>query len=305
MKILSLMLALAGGIILGATLATVFLHFQPALTISRSQVDPSIDEEYATLPEATEHGTYTVEKISTSTISTSMLTFATSSNSIKVPVLVYHSVRAYVKGESTYQDAYDVTPELLEEHLIYIRDHGYTTISFVDVFESIDHATPLPPKSVILSFDDGWKNEYTHAFPLLKKYHMKGTFFIFTNPIGRKVQWMTWNEIKEMDAAGMEIGGHTRTHPILTKIETDKELDKEIAGSKKTIENHLGHPIYAFAYPFGLENDQVVAAVKRAGYVVGRTLLSGVWNDPAQALLFRATLASDHMSNFEKLLNKE
>lgn len=305
MKAFPYILALAVGIILGAITATVFLHFRPTLAIAKTEFEPLSDEEYTIESEMTERGMYTVEKISTSTINTPVLIFATSSNSMKVPVLVYHSVRPYVKGESTYQDAYDVTPELLEEQLKYIRDHGYTTITFAEVIASIDHGTPLPSKPVILSFDDGWQNEYIHAFPLLKKYHMKGTFFIFTNPIGRKAQWVTWNEIKEMDAAGMEIGGHSRTHPILTKIKTDKELDREIAESKKIIEKHLGHPIYAFAYPFGLENAQVVAAVKRAGYVVGRTLISGVWNDPAQALLFRGTLASDRMSNFEKLLNKE
>lgn len=296
MKWLSIKM-LIGGIILGAVGASVVFNVHPISAVASVLSD---DEEYATEPEAADHG-----YIGTTTINTLEPASATSSRSVKVPIVAYHSVRAYIKGESTYQDAYDITPELLEEQLKYIRDHGYTTITFADVIANFEHGTPLPPKPVILSFDDGWRNEYEHAFPLLKKYNMKGTFFIFTNPINRKEHWMTWDEIKEMEAAGMEIGGHSRTHPMLTKIETDAALDKEISGSKKIIENHLGHPIYAFAYPFGLENERVRGAVGRAGYVVARTLSSGVWNDPAHALEFHGTLASDRMSNFEKLLNKE
>ncbi len=301
MKLLSFEV-LIGGIIVGALGATVFFHLRPIAVVASVL---SFDEEYTTEPEGAEHGIYVPEKNGGSTMSERAPASATSSHSIKVPVLVYHSVRAYIPGESKYQDAYDVTPELLEEQLKYIRDHGYTTITFADVVANFDHGTPLPAKPVILSFDDGWRNEYEHAFPLLKKYNMKGTFFIFTNPINRKEHWVTWDEVKEMDAAGMEIGGHTRTHPILTKIKTDAELDKEIAGSKKIIEEHLGHPIRVFAYPFGLENAQVEAAVKRAGYVLARTTLSGVWNDPAHALQFHGTLVSDHMSDFVKLLNRE
>lgn len=223
----------------------------------------------------------------------------------KIPVLVYHSVRPHIAGESAYQDAYDVSPELLESELVYIAKGGYTTIAFADVEKYWKDGTPLPTKPVILSFDDGWKNEYTYAFPLLKKYHMKATFFIFTNPIDhKKSHWMSWAEVLEMDKAGMEIGGHTRTHPVLTKIVTDKELDKEIAGGKAIIEQRLGHSIFVFAYPFGLKDARVEAAVTRAGFTLARTVLSGVWNDPATTLDLHGTLSSDKLTDFTKLLNK-
>jgi peptidoglycan/xylan/chitin deacetylase (PgdA/CDA1 family) len=201
---------------------------------------------------------------------------------------------------------YDVIPELLESELVFIRDNGYTTITFADVIAHFDNGAPLPEKPVILSFDDGWRNQYAYAFPLLKKYGMKGTFFVFTNPLmHHNARWVSWNEVREMDNAGMEIAGHTHTHPFLTKLTTDEELDKEISASKKFIEEEIGHPITVFAYPFGEKNPQVERAVARAGYKIARTIVSGVWNDPAHRFEFHGTLASDRFSDFERSVERE
>ncbi len=186
-----------------------------------------------------------------------------------------------------------------------MKTEGYTAITFADVVASFENGTPIPGKSVILSFDDGWKNQYTYAFPLLKKYGMKGTFFIYTNPIDHnKPHWMSWEEVRELDRAGMEIAGHSRTHPVLTKIATDAELDKEIAGAKAIIEKNIGHPIIIFAYPFGATDARVEAAVTRAGYKLARTVTSGVLNDPAHTLEFHGTLSSDSLSDFTTLLKR-
>ena len=108
-----------------------------------------------------------------------------------------------------------------------------------------------------------------------------------------------------MDKAGMEIAGHSRTHPILTKITTDAELDKEITGGKQILEKHLGHPVTIFAYPFGMRDARVIAAVERAGYVLARTISSGVWNDPEHRLEFHGSLSSDNIKDIERLLNRE
>lgn len=227
--------------------------------------------------------------------------------SLKVPVIIYHSVRPYMEGESQYQDLYDVTPELLEQELTYIEEHGYHPILMRDVDAYWRGATSsLPEKPVILSFDDGWKNQYDYAYPLLQKHGMKAVFFIFTNPMDyKKDHWMSWDNIIELDRAGMEIGGHTRTHPYLTKIaHDDNKLDYEIAQPKLIIEKRLGHPISSFAYPFGLTSEAVEVAVARAGYQIARTTISGVWNDPQHRLEFHGTLSSDKLKQFEALLQK-
>ncbi len=302
--------ALFLGVFIGGFGAAFFLDTHPMNVLAAVIAS---EEEYTESDVVAEHGVVNEETATTSlvepasVIETSILpASATSTNAVKVPVLVYHSVRPYIKGESKQQDIYDVTPELLESELVYIRDHGYTTITFADVITHFGNGASLPEKPVILSFDDGWRNEYEHAFPLLKKYGMKGTFFIFTNPIvHHKAHWVTWNEVREMDKAGMEIGGHTRTHPLLTKITSDAGLDKEIGESKGIIESEIGHPVTAFAYPFGAKNVQIEHAVERAGYQIARTSRSGVWNDPAHRFEFHGSLSTDNISDFEKLLKRE
>jgi peptidoglycan/xylan/chitin deacetylase (PgdA/CDA1 family) len=289
-----------------AVVLFVYVRYVPAGRVAW----PS-DEEY-TESDTLEHGVpearvalLTSQKVP-SVLSSFEASATSSPYSVKIPVLIYHSVRPHVPNESKYQDLYDVTPELLEQQLRHIASSSYTTITFADVNAYFDHGTPLPQKPVILSFDDGWRNQYEYAFPLLKKYGMKGTFFIFTNPMDhQKPHWMSWAEVIELDRAGMEIGGHSRTHPILTKITSDEGLDKEILGGKHIIEGHLGHPITVFAYPFGARNTQVIASVKRAGFLIARTTYSGVWDDPNHRFEFHGTLSSDKLSDFITLLNKD
>lgn len=227
--------------------------------------------------------------------------------SIRVPTIVYHSVRPYREGESSYQDAYDITPELLDQQLSYMESHGYHAVLPRDLHAFWRGAIPsLPENPVILSFDDGWQNQYAYALPVLEKHKMKAVFYIFNNPIDhKKPQWMSWEEIIALDKAGMEIGGHSFTHPVLTTITSEGRLDHEIADAKKIIEEHLGHSILSFAYPFGANNETVEIAVARAGYQMARTVVSGVWNDPEHRLNFHGTLASDRMSQFESLLSRE
>ena len=310
------------GILLGILGAMFVLHLSPRdlYAVVASKIEK--EEDYLTEPDALDTGVITnterwsekFEEVTVMPSSTTSIHYfikgeanATSSpDSLRVPTIIYHSVRPYMQGESKYQDQYDVTPQLLEEELVYLRDNGYTTIDYRDLLLHWASSTAVfPKKPVILTFDDGWRNQYQYAFPLLQKYHAKGVFFVFTNPIDHKNKhWMSWSEVKALDAAGFEIGGHTRTHPVLTKIYDDRKLDHEILEAKKITEKQLGHEIVSFAYPFGMKNDQVLSAVSRAGYSIARTTYSGVWNDPAHKLMFHGTISSDHLKDFIRLLEK-
>ncbi len=310
------------GILLGTLVGMFVLHLTPQDLYAGMASRIEKEEDYLTEPDVLDTGATTstpmsAQKLGEVTISPSSTTSihyfivgnasATSSPlSVHVPTMIYHSVRPYIKGESKYQDQYDVTPELLEEELIYLRDNGYTTVDYRDIIAHWGSSTATFPKQpVMLTFDDGWKNQFQYAYPVLKKYHMKAVFFVFTNPIDHKNKhWMSWSEVKELDASGFEIGGHSRTHPILTKITDDVMLDHEIREAKQVTEKELGHEIVSFAYPFGMENDQVLSAVTRAGYIIARTTYSGVWNDPDHALVAHGTISSDKMSDFIHLLAK-
>lgn len=222
--------------------------------------------------------------------------------SIAVPVIVYHGIRPDYLGETAEVKRYTVLPETLDHELEYLRDNNYHVISLSALSKYFDEGVPLPEKPIVLTFDDGWKNQYTYAFPLLKKYGFTATFFIFTNAVGHK-NFLSWDQIKEMDSAGMTIGGHTKTHPYLTKITDSVALEKEIRGGKKIIEEHLGHSIETFAYPFGLYNATTTEAVRNAGYRIARTSKPGLWHTDKS--LLELTALYDQNSNilFSKFIS--
>ena len=303
-------------LLLGITIGVIVALFEPEKVLAKRIISAVLLEDQtesdATESGITEEGVSILKDAATSTslifdVPNEYANATSSPLSIKVPVIIYHSVRPYIKGESKYQDLYDVTPELLEQELTFIEKNDYHTIDMRDVDAYWSGATSsLPDKPVILTFDDGWRNQYKYAFPLLTKHHMKGVFYIFTNPIDhKKPHWMSWADVIALDHAGMEVAGHSRTHPVLAKITADTKLDYEILESKQIIESHLGHPIISFAYPFGAKNKQVERAVERAGYHVARTTYSGVWNDPDHRYQFHGTLSSDKLSQFESLLEKK
>ena len=155
------------GMFLGGFGAAFFFHEHPLTSLAAAVASDEeyIESEVSDAPLYEEHPaastTTPIENTETPLIGTASAT--SSPRSIKIPVMVYHSVRPHMPGESKIQDVYDVTPELLESELAYITAHGYTPVTFRDVVASFDHGTALPPKPIILSFDDGWKNEIGRA----------------------------------------------------------------------------------------------------------------------------------------------
>jgi peptidoglycan/xylan/chitin deacetylase (PgdA/CDA1 family) len=196
---------------------------------------------------------------------------------VDCPILIFHSVRPYRDTDAPGARRYVATPDTLEKELAFLRDNGYTSVSFNDLARRLILGTPLPPRPVIISFDDGWESQYVHALPLLREYGFTATFFIYTNTPG-VANYMSWDQILELDAAGMEIGCHSKSHPFLTKMKRAEDLVRETLGAKQVLEAHLRKPVTVFAYPFGQYNDRVVKAVQDAGYVCARSTYPGVYH---------------------------
>jgi peptidoglycan/xylan/chitin deacetylase (PgdA/CDA1 family) len=222
---------------------------------------------------------------------------------VKVPIVIYHSVRPRTKGESAEQDRYDITPELFAMQLKYLKDNGFTTISFEALADYFDKGKLLPVKPIILSFDDSWKNQFVYAFPLLQKEKMTATFFVFTNSLNKK-NHLTWNETRKMKAAGMEIGSHTKFHPYLNNIASPAILTAEIAGSKTILDEALGTSTVAFAYPFGEHGTTTITEVKRAGYRMARAIRSGNMQSEEDRYALRGFIVSDDFEEFESTISK-
>jgi peptidoglycan/xylan/chitin deacetylase (PgdA/CDA1 family) len=189
--------------------------------------------------------------------------------SLEIPILVYHHV---VPGRSA--SVLFVPPETFEQQLKYLQDNGYRSVSFDDLADCLEYGAPLPERPVILSFDDGWENQFAYAFPLLQKYGFTATFYVVTGYIDHQ-NFMTVDQLKTMIAAGMTIGDHSRTHPALPSIGNAQRLKDEIVGSKSWLEEKLGVAVDTFAYPYGSYTAAVAAAVKAAGYRTARTVDDG------------------------------
>jgi len=195
-------------------------------------------------------------------------------SAVEIPILVYHHVVPGRSSGSEMTRVLFVTPDAFEQQLKYLRDNGYQSVSFDALADSLEYGSPLPERPVILSFDDGWENQFAYGFPLLQKYGFTATFFVVTNYIDHQ-NFLTTDDLKTMIAAGMTIGAHSRSHPALPSLGTGQRLKDEIAGSKAWLEDRLGVAIDTFAYPYGSYTAAVAAAVKAAGYRTARTVDSG------------------------------
>jgi peptidoglycan/xylan/chitin deacetylase (PgdA/CDA1 family) len=182
-----------------------------------------------------------------------------------VPVLCYHHVREWVKSDTEEDRAYIVPPAKLEAELKFLQENGYHSVVSGQVYEYYANGKPLPDKPVMLSFDDNDDNQYTAALPLLKKYGFTATFFIMTVSIDRP-NYMTGDQIKDLDKQGFDVQPHTWDHHMVTEYKTDADWQKQIVGPKQTLEEMLGHPTPFFAYPFGVYDAASAEKLKQYGY---------------------------------------
>ncbi len=185
---------------------------------------------------------------------------------LKVPILMYHYLSVPPPNANAIRLDLSVTPSLLEAHLAYLREAGYETISMKMLSYALAGQTKLPAKPIILTFDDGYRDAYDHAFPILQKYDDVATFFVFTQPIDTyNEQFLTWEMIIEMHRAGMEFGSHSYTHPNMQGRDVDF-LVYQILGSKESIEQRIGEPVRFFCYPSGHYDDLAIKVLDSANF---------------------------------------
>lgn len=215
-----------------------------------------------------------------------------------IPVLYYHSVRESADNEVT------ITPKLLRAQLQYIRDEGYMTLTLSELKAYILNNSPIPTKSILITFDDGYMDNYDNAFPILKDLNMVATIFCITSNLDGSY-YLSKEAINEMSNYGIDIESHTVNHPKLNEMTYDEQLS-ELVDSKKTLESITGKKIDSIAYPFGDFNDDSIRAAKDAGYSLGFTTKKGLSDrDDNPLKLDRIYISSKYdMNTFKELLNK-
>jgi peptidoglycan/xylan/chitin deacetylase (PgdA/CDA1 family) len=184
-----------------------------------------------------------------------------------VPVLLYHRV-------GSEPDDLTISIKRFKNDLEFLALEGYNTLSFEQLKRHLqDPLLPLPEKSILITFDDGYLDNYSNAFPLLKKYSMKASFYIITGMIGMNDRLSVAN-IKEMQAAGMDFGSHTVTHRPLAELSM-KEVTTELKSSKADLEQIIGKTVEFIAYPCGSYSAETLKLVRQAGYIGGFSVKPG------------------------------
>jgi peptidoglycan/xylan/chitin deacetylase (PgdA/CDA1 family) len=217
-------------------------------------------------------------------------------NEVIVPILLYHHV-----GVPQSQSLYYISPFEFERQMYLLREWGYQTISVELLVRAIKGGAELPPKPIILTFDDGGETIFTNALPILQKYGFTGSAYIVYNYVGISA-YMNADQIRGLYAAGWEIGSHSISHVDLT-IRTDRQRD-EIVDSRAKLQSLLGVPILTFAYPFGAYDKDAIHYVHFAGY----SAAMGLGNDTLQGnknlfYLYRMAVNGDqNLESFAVLL---
>jgi peptidoglycan/xylan/chitin deacetylase (PgdA/CDA1 family) len=181
-----------------------------------------------------------------------------------VPVLCYHQVREQTAADSAGARPLICPPGMLEGHLRALTEAGMQPVTSTQLVDHLELGTALPDKPVMLSFDDASGGQYTNALPILQRLGIPATFFVMTVVLDRP-NWLSRDDVRALDAAGMTIASHTWDHHPVTRYGV-KDWATQLAKPREQLGQIVGHDVELFAYPYGLWNQAALPHVQAAGY---------------------------------------
>ncbi len=191
---------------------------------------------------------------------------------------MYHYISVPPENADKYRLDLSVTPDAFREQMAYLAENGFETIDLYDLSLAITGKKDLPEKPIILTFDDGYRDNYENAFPILQEYGFSGTFFVVTQPIDDKNEnYLSWDMVKEMANAGMRFEPHSKTHADLSGREKEYII-YEVLGSQETIAAHTGHAPRYFCYPGGRYDANTIKVIADLDFWGAVTTADGKWH---------------------------
>jgi len=221
-----------------------------------------------------------------------------------VPILCYHHF-----GNDCHSPLCIPAP-VFEQQMQYLKDNGYRVISLAQFYDFLRYRQGIPKRSVIITIDDGYRSVYDIAFPILKQYGFPATLFIYTDFIGKSKNAANWKQLREMKAAGIEIGSHTLSHCDLNQKRSGEDtpgfetrIEEELRLSKQILDAKLTQDTLFFAFPYSSYNQKVLSLCEQTGYKLSLTVKRGgnpFFSDPF--LLKRNQVLKKDMESFAHIL---
>lgn len=193
---------------------------------------------------------------------------------LRVPILMYHYVEYVADKKDTLRVALNINPDIFEQQLKTLKAGGYTFLTAKDLGDILNGKEKMPPKPILLTFDDGHWDFDTVVLPLLKKYHIKATAYVIPGFTGGS-DFMTQAQVEDVIQSGLvDVGAHT-VHHIALKGKPFFLVENEVEGSKKMLEDTYHIKVVSFAYPDGSFDQQAVSIVKSAGFTTAVSTIPG------------------------------
>lgn len=183
-----------------------------------------------------------------------------------IPVLMYHSIST-IPGNNL-----GVPVQQFTEEMEWLHRQNYTTLSLEEFYEALVNKTPVPEKPIVLTFDDGYSDNYDSAWPILHQYGFKGTFFVTTSSVGPGM--MNWDQLNDLVRQGNTVASHTVHHYDLATLSSKQQTD-ELSLSKKAVEEHLNNRVNALCFPSGRYNQTTLDLMPKLGFALGFTTEPG------------------------------
>jgi peptidoglycan/xylan/chitin deacetylase (PgdA/CDA1 family) len=194
---------------------------------------------------------------------------------VAVPILMYHRINVPSPGAPAITRRLTVHPADFARQMRWLRRHGYQTVTQRQLFGALMHGWPLGERPIMITFDDGYRDVFYKAAPVLTKLRMQGTAYVISDRVvnGDRT-FLSPGLLRALEREGIEIGSHSVSHADLTQL-SDREVLAELKGSRRSLERWLRHPVQWLAYPFGAYDGRVERLARRAGYVLAVTTEEG------------------------------